>query len=90
MKMKPDKKLFEKASAMARKMDETYDKMEACATRTETDCKLAHDYAEVAKSVYNETSRIAFRAAIMHAAAIVVNIIVAGLVAAAVCVGMLE
>ena len=90
MKMKPDKMLYEKASTMARKMDETYDKMEERAKVAEINCKLAHDYAQVAKSEYEETSRIAYRAAIMHAVAIVVNIIVAGLTAAAVTIGMLE
>ena len=90
MKMKPDKMLYEKASTMARKMDETYDKVEERAKVAEINCKLARDFAEVAKSEHHETSRIAYRAAIMHAVAIIVNTIVAGLTAAAVCIGMLE
>ena len=97
MKMKPDKMLYEKASSMARKMDETYNKMEECAKMAaeyekaaRINYKIARDYADVAKSEHDETSRIAFRAAIMHAVAIVVNTLVAGLTAAAVCIGMLE
>lgn len=90
MKPNTNKMLYEKASAMARKMDETYDKVEALVKVADVDCKRAYDYAQVAKSEHAEMSRIAYRAVIMHAAAIVVNIIVAGLTAAAVTIGMLE
>jgi hypothetical protein len=90
MKMKPDKMLYEKASAMARKMDETYDNVEKLVKVTDVNCKRAYDYAQVAKSEYDNMERLTYRAAIGHAVAIVVNVIVAGLTAAAVTIGMLE
>ena len=82
--------LYEKVSAMTRAMDEKYEKFEKKAKEAAEGAKFARDFAEVAKSEHAEMSRIAYRAVIMHAAAIVVNIIIAGLTAAAVTIGMLE
>lgn len=93
MKQNTNKMLFEKASAMARKMDETYDKNEACAKSAENSCKRAKEYANVAQGEYDNMERLAYRAAIGHAAAIALGAlisIIAGIVAAVLTVGMLE
>lgn len=78
---------------MARKMDETYDKNEACAKSAENSCKRAKEYAEVAQSEFENMERLSYRAAIGQAAAIALSAIIsiiAGIVAAALTVGMLE
>lgn len=90
MKMKPDKMLYEKASAMARKMDETYDKTEVCAKGAENACKRAKEYANVAQGEYDNMECLTYRAAIMHAAAIAMNVILGAAAAMVVCWFMRE
>ncbi len=90
MKMNPNKMLYEKASAMARKMDETYDKTEACAKGAENACKRAKEYANVAQGEYDNMERLTYRAAIGHAVAIALNVILGAAAAMVVCRCMLE
>lgn len=92
MKPNTNKLLFEKAAAMVRAMDATFEKNETLSKHTLAACESARIYASAADThadracrEYMNARRLAYRAAIGHAAAIAAGVILnaaAGAIAA--------
>lgn len=85
MKPNTNKMLLEKAAAIARAMDSTFEKNEANTKAAELASKRASEYAAETRRDRAEMEALAYRAAIGHAAAIAAGVILnaaAGAVAA--------